>query len=416
MKNKIVVFNNCSRSSVYGIGTYTDQLVCCIKNSHYCLDIIYIISRGSEIVIEAKNGYREISIPDINYNHKNARLCYYRNLVYMLKMNILDCSDTRYIFHLNIAGGEHLVKYIKNIFKSSIVFVCHYTNWSFTLNGDEAKFEKIVNTPRRKLKSQEDKDIYDSVAQDVKAINRCDAFVCVAQHTINSFNKTGKVKAQRVEVIHNSLKDCYIELSAKEKSKIKNELNFPDNAKIVLFAGRLDSVKGVAFLIDAFKKAAGKNKNAYLLIAGDGDFSTLMEHTEGCWGRVIFAGLLDRERLYRLYQIADLGVVSSLHEEFGYVAIEMMMHKLPIIVGDTGGLADIVEHRISGLKVSVNIIDDKRVLNIDKLSEYIDLLLNNKSLSNELASNGRKRFLEQFESDLFNEKMLSLYNSLILKS
>ena len=51
--------------------------------------------------------------------------------------------------------------------------------------------------------------------------------------------------------------------------------------------------------------------------------------------------------------MADVGIACSLHEEFGLVAIEMMMNKLPIIVSDVGGLDEIVENEFSGLKSHV---------------------------------------------------------------
>lgn len=48
--------------------------------------------------------------------------------------------------------------------------------------------------------------------------------------------------------------------------------------------------------------------------------------------------------MYELYAIAEVGVVPSFHEEFGYVAAEMMLHKLPIIVNNTMGLKEITEN------------------------------------------------------------------------
>ena len=60
--------------------------------------------------------------------------------------------------------------------------------------------------------------------------------------------------------------------------------------------------------------------------------------------------------------MADVGIACSLHEEFGLVAIEMMMNKLPIIVSDVGGLDEIVENEFSGLKSHVKNKKNKRFL------------------------------------------------------
>lgn len=59
------------------------------------------------------------------------------------------------------------------------------------------------------------------------------------------------------------------------------------------------------------------------------------------------------KKLFELYSIADIGVLLSIHEEFGYTAIEMPMYKIPHIVNKTTGLAEIVEHQICGLTTMI---------------------------------------------------------------
>jgi glycosyltransferase involved in cell wall biosynthesis len=93
------------------------------------------------------------------------------------------------------------------------------------------------------------------------------------------------------------------------------------------------------------------------------------------------------------------------------VAIEMMMHELPVIVTKTGGLDEIVEDGVSGLKVPVRTIRGKRRVDIKKLEERMHFLLDNPSSAKEIGENGRKRFLKKFELSVFKEKMLKLYNT-----
>ncbi|MDR0547541.1 MAG: glycosyltransferase, partial [Dysgonamonadaceae bacterium] len=100
------------------------------------------------------------------------------------------------------------------------------------------------------------------------------------------------------------------------------------------------------------------------------------------------------------------------HEEFGFVAIEMMMHALPLIVTKTGGLDEIVEDNVSGLKVPVRTIKGKRQADVKLLQEKICLLLENPAQASELGENARKRFLEKYELSIFKEKMLNLYQTI----
>jgi glycosyltransferase involved in cell wall biosynthesis len=60
--------------------------------------------------------------------------------------------------------------------------------------------------------------------------------------------------------------------------------------------------------------------------------------------KITFAGLLEKNELYELYHIADIGIAPSLFELFGYVAVEMMIHKLPIVVTATSGQNEVVDH------------------------------------------------------------------------
>ncbi|MDR0602926.1 MAG: glycosyltransferase [Bacteroidales bacterium] len=184
-----------------------------------------------------------------------------------------------------------------------------------------------------------------------------------------------------------------------------------ENAKVIVFAGRLDEVKGLGGLINAFKRILATHADARLFILGDGDFNVRLKEASGIWAKITFTGRVDKKTLYEFYGLADMGVVCSLHEEFGFVAIEMMMHELPLIVTETGGLDEIAEDGISGLKVPILTVNDKRQVDVKCLTEKMAFLLDNPVYAKELGENGRKRFLGKYDLPLFKEKMMNLYNS-----
>ena len=102
----------------------------------------------------------------------------------------------------------------------------------------------------------------------------------------------------------------------------------------------------------------------------------------------------------------------SLHEEFGYVAIEMMMHRLPVIVNATTGLAEIVDHETNGLHVFLKRGKHNLRYSAGELAKGMIRLSFNPDLRAELGRNARKKYLSRYAIRHFNEKMKSLYQTL----
>lgn len=407
-KKKVYIFNSTSRAAIYGIGTYLTQLIICLNQVKIEFEVVHLFSEGNEVCIEKKENHTQISIPDVSItNNKNLKY-YYRNVVYLLKEFIPLDQNYEYIFHLNFMINATLVYQLKRVFKSKIILTIHYTNWSFELLGDTQRLKDILNKEKKKLDAFE-KKLVENFKEDVKIIKSCNRSVFIAQHTLDSFNKNSEIDPNKFDVINNGLKDSFEEKTLKELNAIKTKYHIPTNATVVLFVGRLDPIKGVDFLIKSFKKVLESRPESILIIIGDGDFSKWYKKAENYWTKIIFTGRLDKKQIYEFYQIANVGVVPSIHEEFGYVAIEMMMWRLPIVVSNVGGLSEIVEDNISGLKVPVRTRKGKRIVDVSQLAEKIGSLLDNKSLSLRLGEGGRKRFLVKYELSIFEDKIRNLF-------
>ena len=213
-------------------------------------------------------------------------------------------------------------------------------------------------------------------------------------------------------VINKGIKDTCKRVNKETRNYLRKKYCLDRDIPILLFAGRLDEVKGVTYIIKAFKKMQKSYPDARLFIAGEGSFPNLLNDSKEHWANISFTGRLGKKQLFEFYHIADIGIVTSLHEEFGLVAIEMMMHALPVIVSDTGGLSEIIEDRVSGLKVPVKTQRGKRYINTTVLSKKIMFLLENPEKAKKLGQNARKRFLEKYELSVFKEKMIRLYTSI----
>ena len=384
MKSKIYILEKASRAMNYGIGTYVKQLTNCLLSSKMDFCVIHLYADCLETTIMDKGGYQQISIPT-PYSNIAACLQYYsRNVAYLLKTLITEDSDTRIIFHLNFLPDNNLVKYLKHLFKCHIVLTVHYTNWSFSLLGDFDLLKRIVDKKRSKL-TQSEKQIVDEIKEYRMMMKRCDLIICVAQHTLKALQELSCIGTSKACVINNGIADCYLK-RGKDK-KLRQKYHLEDDEQIIIFAGRI--------------------------IAGDGDFNECLRGTKKCWSRITFTGRIDKRQLYGLYTIANVGVVCSIHEEFGLVAIEMMMHALPLVVTDTSGLSELVIDGVSGLKSPIRRIKRKRSPDVKVLSEQIIKLLDSKTLALQLGRKARKRFLENYALEVFKKKMMSVYEALL---
>lgn len=126
----------------------------------------------------------------------------------------------------------------------------------------------------------------------------------------------------------------------------------PDE-KIVLFVGRLVREKGVWLIIDSFKELLNIVPEAKLIVVGKGpEEMYLRDYARrlGLEHKIYFTGFIADEIRNQLYQMCQVAVFPSLYEPFGIVALEAMALGKPVIVSDTGGLGEVVEHGYTGLK------------------------------------------------------------------
>jgi glycosyltransferase involved in cell wall biosynthesis len=142
-----------------------------------------------------------------------------------------------------------------------------------------------------------------------------------------------------------------------------------ENAKLVLFLGRLVSKKSPDLLLEAFahwKDKSSNGKAAVLVLAGpderDAFLSRLrsMANQFGLTQSVRFTGPLYDEEKLQAYRDADVFVLPSQNENFGNTAAESAACGTPVIVTDRCGIAPCVGQ--AGLVVSHNCADLERAL------------------------------------------------------
>lgn len=160
----------------------------------------------------------------------------------------------------------------------------------------------------------------------------------------------------------------------------------------ILFFGRLVPEKGVQVLLRALPAVAGRVPGVRLVVAGRGPYEEYLQQLAARLAvseRVDFVGYVDDRRRNRLLEQGWVAAFPSLYEPFGIVALEAMAAGVPVVVSDTGGLSDIVEHGVDGYKVSPG--------NEELLAYYLSELLVNHLLADEFCRQAWRKVLTLYD-------------------
>jgi len=168
-----------------------------------------------------------------------------------------------------------------------------------------------------------------------------------------------KIGAKNIEVIPNG-----IDLERFTSSERKPHKDF-----VIITVARLERVKGIKYLIEAFKlfnrslrslvrddnnSNISNNSNIKLVIIGDGSERKQLENlTEKLElkEKIKFLGEIPNERIPEYLAGADCFVLPSIKEGFGIAILEAQAVGLPVIATKMGGILDIIKDGETGILV-----------------------------------------------------------------
>jgi glycogen(starch) synthase len=230
--------------------------------------------------------------------------------------------------------------------------------------------------------------------------------ICCSDYMVSHVRWAFGLPEDKLVMIPNGVNVSVYDKIDEDLSVFRAKYALPEE-KIVLYVGRLVYEKGIHILINAVPKVLGK-VNAKFIIVGSGYMkeqllnivrSMNLEH------KVLFLGFVDDETLLRLQKCSDVSVVPSLFEPFGIVALEAMAAKSPVVVSDTGGLAEIVDHDVTGFKAYPN--------NPESLAYGISKILLDQKYKNYVRANAYRKVQEKYDWQKIAQQTKAMYKSVL---
>ncbi|MBN1117376.1 MAG: glycosyltransferase [Bacteroidales bacterium] len=384
-----------------GARTYADELLSYlitvpdIKVHKVFFDCKYF----KEYTIEQEQGIVQIHLPSCKL--PGRKLDKYSERCLDL-MDPLIKGKENLIFHLNDSLQVKLGIKAKERFGAKLIYTLHFLPDYFSYFFDEkvVDLETTGDTLEREM------------------VKKADQIICVTRFAKKSICNYYNVPENKVVAIHNgygTLGQNQI-ISEIEKIKLKADLGFNTNEKLVLFVGLLEERKGLKYLVQAFNLLCELHKNIRLVIVGNGNYDEVLKYAKSNWGNITLTGKISSEEVNQLYQVATIGVIPSVFEQCSYVALEMMSVGLPMVVASAPGLNELYDDGVNAIVVPLKKgCKDRLKLEMDasELNYAIDKLINDPNLQKQFKETSTLKWQQQYTARTMGFETLKIYNRMI---
>lgn len=190
---------------------------------------------------------------------------------------------------------------------------------------------------------------------------------------------------------------------------IRQQLGIPQDAPVVVLAGRLTPYKGQEDFIRAAAIVLKKYPNAYFLMAGRENVPGYQATLEQMIAqlkvgeRVKLIGFCDN--IPALYAGSSVVTMPSHEEAFGLVALEAMAMKKPVVATRAGGVPEFLPDGEAGLLIEP--------LDYEGLAKAITQLLDEPQMARKMGENGREIAENGYNDHVYGTQIADLFREVI---
>jgi len=179
--------------------------------------------------------------------------------------------------------------------------------------------------------------------------------------------------------------------------------NYSYAERYIVYFGRLSKEKGLGILLDAVK---GLDIN--LKIIGSGKYEGFLKEKakKEQIENVSFLGHLEMNELYQEVKRSMFSISPSIcYESFGYTIVESFLLGKTVVASNLGAFPELIKDNETGLLFTAGDSNDLR--------NKINTLIQKSQLSMKYGKNARLWIENNFNKELFYNKLMSIYNQSI---
>ncbi len=303
------------------------------------------------------------------------------------------------IFQYHNLFLSDLAKELKSTFGGKMITHLHCLPWKYNYEKDTAQFNRLYhlydNKAYNEFKKEEKSEI---------RYNLSDFVICLSRVAKEYLTHVHQVAEDKIEIVHNGL-------NLRSSVPQRREATTAE----ILYVGKVSKDKGIFELLEALRIVKERGYEFRFRIAGCCPGALRSEiHTEYKDLDIDYLGQVSFDKLKELYSTASFGVIPSLHEQCSYVALEMSLFGLPIIVSNVDALAEMFRHEVTALLTPL-VFDADFGIKADtaKFADNIIRMMVDEKLRNRLSTNAYKHYQASFTLEKMIDQTLNIYNRLV---
>ena len=277
-------------------------------------------------------------------------------------------------------------------------------------------FHTLGEMKNRIARSQEEREGEYRINGEKQVLRRADRIVVATLAELTQLRFLYKADQNKMVIIPPGVDVSHFYPIPSDEAKLY--VGLKSDARMILFVGRIEPLKGVDTLIQAMTCLELKeaSRPVHLAIIG-GDPSASPEEMTAEMARlqklcddlgldqtVLFLGKRDQDKLPYYYSAAEVVVMPSHYESFGMVALEAMACGTPVIASEVGGLAYLVRDGETGFTIPAE--------EPDTLCEKLTWLLNDPDLHARMSGQAAE-YAQDYAWEKIAAQIVDVYKELV---